>query len=82
MIPRAYKFRQTSTRLIVIFRVNVKERDFLHLGTVFFVRDGGDVEDAETGAVVGLVGEAVVDVLVVVDGADAGFVETCVDWLF
>lgn len=66
--------RITATRLGIVTGVDVKVGDFLDLGAVGELGDGRDVEDAETGLVVGLEGEAVVDELVVVDHAGGGLV--------
>jgi hypothetical protein len=66
----------TAAGLDIIRRVDVKVRNLLDLGAVGEARDGGDVEDAETGLIVGLVVKAVVDVLVVVDGAGRRLVVT------
>jgi hypothetical protein len=68
--------RITATGLDIIRRVDVKVSDLLDLGAVGELWNGGDVEETETGLVVGLVGQTVVDVLVVVNGAGCGLVVT------
>jgi hypothetical protein len=64
----------TATGLCVVTGVDVKVSNLLDLGTVGEFGDGADVEDAETGLVVGLEGKTVVDELVVVDHAGGGLV--------
>jgi hypothetical protein len=68
--------RITTAGFDIIRRVNVKVGDLLDLGAIGKLRNGGDVEETETGLVVGLVGQTVVDVLVVVNGAGCGLVVT------
>ena len=64
----------TTAGLDIIRRVDVKVGNLLDLGAVGELGNAGDVEDAETGLVVGLVVKTVVYVLVVVDGAGGGLV--------
>ena len=64
----------TTAGLDIVRRVNVKVGNLLDLGTVGELGDAGNVEDTETGLVVGLVVKTVVDVLVVVDGTGGGLV--------
>jgi hypothetical protein len=64
----------TATGLRIITGVDVEVGNFLDLGAVGELGDGADVEDAETGLVVGLEGKTVVDELVVVDHAGGGLV--------
>ena len=66
--------RIAATGLRVIAREDVKVGDFLDLGAIGVAGDGADVEDAETGLVVGLVGKTVPDELVVVNHAGGGLV--------
>lgn len=67
--------RATTGKLIVL-REDIKVGDLLDLAAVGVLGDGADVKDAETGLVVGLVGETLVDELVVVDGAGGGLIVT------
>ena len=67
-----------ATDLIVI-GVDVEESSLLEQGTGVIVVDGGNVDDAETRAVVGLVGEAVDDVLVVVNALLGALVDAAED---
>jgi hypothetical protein len=66
--------RITTTGLHVVAREDVEVGNLLDLAAVGEARDAADVEDAQTGLVVGLEGEAVVHELVVVDHAGSGFV--------
>ena len=68
--------RITTAGLNIIRRVDVKVRNFLDLGAVRVTGNGGHVEDTETGLVVGLVVETVVNVLVVVNGTGSRLVVT------
>lgn len=43
----------------VVFRVDIEEASLLNAVTSRVLRKAGDVDDAETGGVVGLVGETV-----------------------
>lgn len=65
-------------RFTIILRENVKVGNLLNLAAVRELGDRADVQDAQTGLVVGLVGEALVDELIVVDGAGGRFVVSCV----
>lgn len=60
---------RTLARKLIVLRVDIEVRDLLDLAAVRVLGNGADVEDSETSLVVGLVGEALVDELVVVDGA-------------
>lgn len=62
------------TALLVILGVAVEETGLLEQLAAGLAVHGADIDNAETAAVVGLVGEAVEDVLVVVDGLDGGLV--------
>lgn len=64
----------TASGKRVVAGEDVEVGDLLDAAAVGVARDGADVEDAQTGLVVGLVGEAVVDELIVVDGAGGGLV--------
>lgn len=59
----------------IIFWVDIEETDFLDASTRGICGNGRDVDDAQAGAVVGLVDFSVRDVLVVVDGDTGGFEE-------
>lgn len=64
--PRAVEGRLAAN--LVILGPDVEESRLLKQRTGVILVDGGDVDDAKPRAVVGLVGEALDDVLVVVDG--------------
>lgn len=64
----------STTDLVIIFREDIKVSNLLDPLARGNKGDAGDIEDTETGLVVGLVSETVVDILVVVDGAHAGLV--------
>jgi hypothetical protein len=64
---------------LVVLRVDVEEAGLLEEGAGVVLLDRGDVDDAEAGAVVGLEGEAVDGVLVVVDGLLGGLVDAAED---
>lgn len=59
--------------------MDVEEAGLLEEGAGVVLLDRGDVDDAEAGAVVGLEGEAVDGVLVVVDGLLGGLVDAAED---
>jgi len=67
--------RATTGKLIVL-REDIEVGNLLDLAAVGVLGNGADIEDTETGLVVGLVGETLVDELVVVDGAGGGLVVT------
>jgi hypothetical protein len=69
---------RATTRKSVVLRVDVEESDLLDLAAIGGLRDGADVKDTETGLVVRLVGEALVDELIVVNRSGGAFVETAV----
>jgi hypothetical protein len=69
---------RATARKLIILREDIEVSDFLDLATVGVLGNRADVEDTETGLVVGLVGETLVDELVVVDGAGSGLVVTSV----
>ena len=58
---------RATARKLIILRVDVEESNLLNLAAVGVLGDGADVKDTETGLVVGLVGETLVDELVVVE---------------
>lgn len=72
----------------VVLGADVEEANLLKLGARVVAVDGRDVDHAEPGAVVGLVGHVADDVLVVVDGdlgalvdaAELGPGEVCGNW--
>lgn len=57
--------KELVDRGFVILGIDIKEADLLNLRTVRVLADAGDIDDAETGGVVGLVGETIDDVLAV-----------------
>lgn len=63
----------------VVLGVDIEVADLGEAGAVGLGGDGGNVDDAETGTVVGHVGLAVLDVQVVVDGLGLGLVVAGVD---
>jgi len=63
---------------IVVIRENVKVGNLLDLATIGELGDRADIEDAKTSLVVGLIGETLMDELVVVDRASRRFVVTSV----
>jgi hypothetical protein len=65
---------RATTRKIVVLRVDVEESNLLDLAAVGVLGNGAYVENTETSLVVGLVGETLVDELIVVDGAGGGLV--------
>lgn len=71
--------RDSTAWLVIIFGVDVEEGNLFDALAGGVTTNGRDVEDTETGLIVGLVGETVVDELVVVDGTGLGFVEAGVD---
>lgn len=77
-IPR----RHTSSRLIIITREHIKERNLLDSTASRIIRNTADIQDSETGLVVRLICEAAVDELIVVDRLDGGLVEAGVDGVF
>lgn len=64
----------TATGLRIVAGEDVEVGDFLNLGAIGELGDGGDIEDTETGLVVGLESKTVNDELVVVDHASRGLV--------
>jgi hypothetical protein len=72
--PRTDKLHDTALLCLVVFGVNVEEGDFLDTPAAGILGDAADIEDAETAAVVALVGKSVVDVLVVINGVGGRFV--------
>ena len=71
--PGADKLDHTANRIVL--GMTIEETNFLEPGTVRMTCSRADVHDAKTAAIVGLVGESVNDVLVVVDGLDRGLVK-------
>lgn len=67
--PGAEESNGSTALVLVIFGVDVEEARLAHAGASGVVLDGGDVDDVEAVAVVGLIKVAVDDVLVVVNGA-------------
>jgi hypothetical protein len=75
--PRADKVNRATTGLVVIFGIDIKETNFLDASTSRVIGDRAHVQNAETSTIVGLVGKAVCNVLVVVNALGAGLVKTC-----
>ena len=69
---------RATTGKLIILREDIEVGNLLDLAAVGVLGNGADIEDTETGLVVGLVGETLVDELVVVDGAGSGLVVTSV----
>lgn len=67
---------------LTILRVAIKEANLLDGITAGVTGNAGDIDDTKSRAVVGLVGETIDDVLVVVDGAGRALEETSVDGSF
>lgn len=65
--PSSDKLETTSLGLAVIFRIDIKEANFLDKLSGWVLRQGRDIENSQTSTVVALVREAVHDELVVVD---------------
>jgi hypothetical protein len=63
--------RLTATRNSIITREDIEVSDLLNAAAIRVTRNGADVEDTQTGLVVGLVRKTVVDELVVVDSASS-----------
>jgi hypothetical protein len=61
---------------LIILGVDIEKADFLEACTGGVLGDRADIDDAKTAAIVGLVGETIDDVLVVVDRADGRLVGT------
>ena len=74
--PRAHELNLPTARYVIIFRVNVNKADFLDTRTRRISGNRSHIQYAESGAVVGLVREAVGNVLVVVDTLCARLVQT------
>jgi hypothetical protein len=75
--PRANKVNRATTGLVVIFGIDIKETNFLDASTSRVIGDRAHVQNAETSTIVGLVGKAVCNILVVVNALGAGLVKTC-----
>jgi hypothetical protein len=72
MAPSPNEAQASTVRPIVILRVHIKEAHLTHKSTSRILRQRADVEDAQTGAVIALVCEAVDDELVVVRAVAGG----------
>jgi hypothetical protein len=70
--------RRALARKVIVLRENIKVGNLLNLAGIRELGDRADIQDAKTGLVVGLVGETLVDELVVVDRAGGRFVVSCV----
>lgn len=57
--PRSKKFDLAASWKAVVFRIDVEEGGFVDGFACRIAEDGGDVKDADTGAVAGLIIEAV-----------------------
>ena len=71
--PGSDKLDHTSDS--IVFGVTVEEPNFLEVGAIWVACGRADVHDAKATAIVGLVGETVQHILVVIDGLDRGLVE-------
>lgn len=80
MRPGASEGNVAAAGLGVVIWEDVEEGDLLDTLAGGVAGHGGDVKNAETSAVVGLEGQAVVHVLIVVDGAHRGLVDTGLLW--
>lgn len=69
-----------AASLVVVIREHVKEGDLLDALARGVTGHRGHIEDAKTSAIVGLEGQAVVHVLVVVDGPHRGLVKAGLLW--
>lgn len=67
--PRAKESNSSAALIFVIFGIDVEETRFTHASACGVLFDGGEVDNVQAIAVVGLVEEAIEDVLIVVDGA-------------
>ena len=76
--PTARKFHQTPLRIIL--RMHVEKPHLLKPFARGIGLDAPDIHNAEPAVVVALVGETVLDVLVVVDGFDGRLVDARVAW--
>jgi hypothetical protein len=74
--------RRALAGKVIILGEHIKVGNLLDLAGVGVLGDRADIQDAKTGLVVGLVGETLVDELVVVDRAGGRFVVSCVLWGF
>ncbi|KAI9155668.1 aldehyde dehydrogenase [Paramyrothecium foliicola] len=72
--PGAEELDDTAALGGIVLGVDVDPGDLADTGTGGVGGNGAEVEDAQAGAIVGLVYEVVDDVLVVVDGLDLGLV--------
>jgi hypothetical protein len=75
--PSSKEVGSTANRIAL--GVHVEETNLCEESTRVVLLNGSDVDGSETGTVVGLEGEAVDGVLVVVDGLDGGFVDAAED---
>lgn len=75
MRPSSLKINDTTILGVVVLGEDVEKGHLLDAGSSGVLGNGRDVEDAEAGAVVALVGEAAADELVVVDAARVAAVD-------
>lgn len=61
--PASHKVQASLVWLIIVFGVDIKEAELLDALSGRVARDGRDINHTEAGAVVGLVGDAALDVL-------------------
>lgn len=71
----------SSTALVIILGVDIEEGKLLKLGASRVGGDGANINNTEARAVVSLVGNAVNDILVVVDGSNRALVDAFEDRL-
>lgn len=80
MRPGTSEGNVTAAGLVIVIGEHIEEGDLLDALAGGVARHGGHVENAKTGAVVGLEGQAVVHVLVVVDGPHRGLEQSGLLW--
>lgn len=80
MRPGAGEGDVAAAGLGIVIREDIEESNLLNALAGGVAGHRGHVEDAKSGTVVGLEGQAVVHVLVVIDGLDRGLEETSLLW--
>jgi hypothetical protein len=74
--PSTHKVYGASTSLVVVLGIDVEEANFLDTSTSRVVRNRSHIQDAEAGAIVGLVCKSIRDVLVVINTFSSRLVDT------
>lgn len=74
--PSPHEVDHSAIGRLVVFREDVKVGDFFDAASRRVGWNGADIEDPEASAIVALVDQAIVDVLVVVDGEGFGLVNS------